>query len=241
MSCWLRWRVASSQGAALAGMVAGLTVLAAPLSLATVLLLWLAIFPPQATWRMRLFYWLALLAAALPRLFTTPLVLNSLDQWWRTGANVQPVETTLLFDSPLAGGIFVLLAFFGLVYLLRFIRWVPALFILAGVLLVGVFMLATGEPMNLSLAAPMLALFSLSAVVAVDQLGGHTIQFWSPLLRPATSLAAIALLLVILLGVNLQADADNGANEAAAIPQTETVPALAQFQVDTTPRPSDLP
>lgn len=187
---------------ALAGAVAGLTTLAAPLFLIPMLLLWWFLALPPANWRGRLLYWLALLAGSAPRLAILPFV-DVLPNWANgVGMKVEALATLVLNDAPLSTAWLAMLALLGLIYLLRSPTWAAAWLLWIGVLLSGAWILGSDVRLTLSTLTPLLAIFSLSALIALDQLVGTLIHVWTPAFRPATMAAAAATALALIFGIS---------------------------------------
>jgi sugar lactone lactonase YvrE len=187
---------------ALAGAVAGLPTLAAPLFLIPVLLIWWIVALPPANWRGRFFYWLALLAGSAPRLAILPLA-DLLSNWGNgVGAKAEALATLLVINAPLSTAWLGMLALLGLVYLARVPTWPLTRLIWLGVLLSGAWILGSDAPLTLSTLTPLLALFSLSAVIALDQLVGMLIRVWMPAFRPAMMAATASIALALIFGIS---------------------------------------
>jgi len=211
---WVRWWAmdhGGSQRWTLAGFAAGLTTLAAPLPVAVGLFVWLLFVPPMSSWRMRLLYWTAVLAAASPRISSIILFIINPEWSGAVSENLQFLRALVVEGAPLVNGIFGLLALFGLAYMLRFLRWSAAALILSGTVLLAIVTLTAATPPDLSTWTPLFTLFTLTAVIALDQLVGRSIHFWSPLLRPTLSLAVATGLILIVLVADAQANVDGWA------------------------------
>jgi hypothetical protein len=193
-----RWDGASRWAAA--GLVAGLAVLAAPAPLTWLLLLWFALTPPpqRTHW---LAYFVPLVAAALPGLgrglgqglggeifgVTSPI-----DYFAQAGE----MAGQLLRDGGYLPG---LLALLGAAYLLRYLRWREGWLWSIGFLVAGLSLFATPQRADLFYLSPLLALLSISGVVAVEQIFGQFSRVWAPVLSPRRIGLGAAGLLVLLL------------------------------------------
>lgn len=187
---------------ALTGAIAGLTTLAAPLSLVLVLLLWWIASWPPANWRGRLIYWGALLAGAAPRLAILPLV-DLLPDWTNVaGAKIEALAALFWIDAPLSTAWLSVLALLGLISLLRTPLWSATRLIWFGVLLTGAVILGSVAPLTLTALTPLLALISLGALIALDHLVGTLIQIWTPAVRPLAMTAAAATALALIFGIS---------------------------------------
>lgn len=183
---------------AAAGLVAGLAVLAVPAPLSWLLLLWFALTPPpqRSHW---LAYFAPLVAAALPglgrglgaELFGVTSPLQYLEQ-------AGEMAGQLLAEGGYLPG---LLALLGAAYLLRYLRWRQGRLWSIGFVVVGLSIFATPNPAYLLYLSPLLALLSISGVVALDQILGQFSRVWSPVLSPQRIALTAAGLLVLLLAV----------------------------------------
>ncbi len=100
--------------------------------------------------------------------------------------------------TAITGALFVL----GLVYGLRYLRWLPATLSVSGLVFFGIFMFSTPETREASgmdLVA-LLPFVYLAAFIALDRLLFQTGRIWSEVLRPPAIVATVALLLVGFLG-----------------------------------------
>ena len=183
---------------AVAGLVAGLTLLAAPPPLSWLLLLWFVLTPPpqRSGW---LAYYAPLIPAALPGLarglgsesFSITSPLHYFEQ-------AGEMAGQLLGEGGYLPGLLVLL---GGAYLLRHIRWQAGWVWSIGFLVAGLSIFATLHPTDLLFLSPLLALLSVSGVVAVEQIFGQFSRVWSPVLSSRRIGLAAAGLLVLLLSI----------------------------------------
>jgi sugar lactone lactonase YvrE len=187
---------------ALAGIVAGISTLATPLLLVPVLLIWWMVAWPPANWRGRLLYWGAFLVGSAPRLAILPLVDLLPNGANVVGAKAEALATLFWIDAPLSTAWLGVLALLGLIYLLRMPLWPATRLIWIGLVLVSALILGSDAPLTLSMLTPLLAIFSLSAVIALDQLVGTLIQIWSPAFRPVTLATAAAIALTLIFGIS---------------------------------------
>ncbi|MBX2998091.1 MAG: glycosyltransferase family 39 protein [Caldilineaceae bacterium] len=187
---------------ALAGAVAGLTTLAAPLSLIPVLLIWWTVALPPANWRGRLLYWFALLMGSAPRLAILPLT-DVTPNWVNVvSVKIQALAALLLVDAPLSTAWLGMLALLGFIYLLRVPLWAATRLLWIGLLLTGAWILGSDVSLTLSTLTPLLTIFSLSALIALDQLVGRLIRVWTPAVRPMAMAAAAAITLALIFGIS---------------------------------------
>lgn len=181
-----------------AGLVAGLAVLAAPPPLTWLLLLWFALTPPpqRGHW---LAYFGPLAAAALPGLgrglggeiFGVTSPVHYFEQAGEMAGQL------LAVGGYLPG----LLALLGAAWLLRYLRWREGWLWSIGFVVAGLSLFATPHSTDLLYLSPLLALLSISGVVALDQILGQFSRVWSPVLPPRRIALAAAGLLVLLLAV----------------------------------------
>ncbi|RME56197.1 MAG: hypothetical protein D6790_15115, partial [Caldilineae bacterium] len=214
----LRW--------ALAGLVGGLTLYAAPKPLTFFVWMWLILVP---LWDRRPWptFLLTLMLVTLPRLAAA--VLERDMPGLAAGALLQETPhflAALVEPSITLFALTGMLALFGLVYLLRFPRWSfgwPLL--LAALLLAGP---ALAAPAGSLLAwSPLLGIMTLLAGVALDQILTTLALVWKPVVRPARVLAgSMVLLLLLSLGAMPDVVASSG---PTASPETAAQTAIGRY------------
>ncbi len=233
LSVWARFdanQTGNSRRWLLAGLLAGSALLAAPLPLIPALLLWALLFPPLRHWRVTLLYWLVVMVGGLPRLATLQSVDFLAADLSLLERQFQSIVGQILQVHTPAALIFLLLALFGLIYLIRFLRWPLSSFLWVGLLLTLLFAALDGAAISLSTLTPLLLILCLAATVALDQFWSALTRFWSPLIRPVPFLAGASLLLLVVLGFStrsgLAASVEEG-NFATAYSGAEI--AIGQF------------